>query len=96
MSAGLQCFDEQGRITVDISDRLTRILGTIKTDMSTGGTVIDGGLSTGQPWFDLRIELYEGYPHSDGSVLYRPEVTITGNQISWTRGVTATLTYGVF
>lgn len=50
MPQGLQIFNAQGGTVLDLTDRLTRIIGAVSTGMSNGSTT-DAELSTGTPWF---------------------------------------------
>jgi hypothetical protein len=46
MPAGMQCFDGQGRLTVDFTSRLSRVLGSLHID-GTAGSVYDPNLTQG-------------------------------------------------
>ncbi|MDS7966572.1 hypothetical protein RMB12_05975 [Acinetobacter sp. V117_2] len=54
MPQGLQCFDESGGLIVDVTDRMTKILGTIaiptKLDKTSGQLVIPD-LILGNPFY---------------------------------------------
>lgn len=49
MSQGLQIFNENGICTLDVTDRLTRVLGEFETGTSSG-SLMDNNLLTGTPW----------------------------------------------
>lgn len=99
MPAGLQCFDAQGRLILDVTDRMGRVVGSVLTG-NTSGSVVADGMSYGSPWFMLTLEpgQSEGY-YLDGGVArarWRPSVTINGQTISWTAGVPSRITFGVY
>lgn len=95
MPQGLQCWDSNGNMTLDVTDRLTRLLGTAETGVSNG-SISDENLSAGTPWFVLRdTSDYEMLTEATCSV------TISGNTISWVFSSTGTKTnkkivYGVY
>ncbi len=99
MPAGLQCFDEQGRLTLDLTDRMGRVVGSVLTG-NNAGAITDSGMSYGDPWFMIVLQPgeSEGYFYQGGAVVtkWRPAVTINGNNISWTAGVPSLLIYGVY
>lgn len=49
---GLQCFDANGNLILDITDRLTRVLGEFDTGL-VNGSLNDDGLRTGTPWYNI-------------------------------------------
>ncbi len=81
MPQGLQCRDAGDNLILDVTDRLTRLLGIISTG-TTNGTHTDPELSTGDPWWFLRCETSEDA--YNGS-MYPIQVTITANTntIAW-------------
>ena len=48
---GLQIFNEVGEVVLDTSDSLTRTLGSIVTNSSGSGSVVDINLTKGIPWY---------------------------------------------
>lgn len=89
-------WDEQGRLILDVTDRMGRVVGSVKTG-SSSGSLVDSGFSYGEPWFMIVLEpgQYEGWTPG-GSTQWRPAVTISGNTLSWTAGVPSTIVYGVY
>jgi hypothetical protein len=79
MAAGMQTFDSSGRIVVDFSTRIPRVLGF--RDIGGAGSLSDGNLSSGQPFviFQQAGVLY----HISGDTAL-PTFTISGTTISWT------------
>ncbi|SFU23159.1 hypothetical protein [Paraburkholderia aspalathi] len=80
MPAGMQCFDGQGRLTVDFTSRLSRVLGSLHID-GTAGSIYDPNLTQGEPFVSFQQEgvLY----HISGDTAL-PTFTISGSTISWT------------
>lgn len=77
MLQGLQVWDKQGVQTVDVSDSLTRVLGTIQTQGGNdeNGVYNDDRLLGGRPWFTVVLQQVERF---------YPKVTISGSTINWT------------
>lgn len=95
MPVGLQCWDVNGNLTLDVTDRLTRVLGTVETGTSSG-SVTDANLANGTPWFVMRdTSDYEMLSEANCSVV------ISGNAVTWTFVGSGTKTnkkiiYGVY
>lgn len=78
MAQGLQCWDANGNLTLDLTDRLTRVLGQFETG-TTDGSITNEDLATGEPWFfcmsdNLVSSNYEKDPLT---------VTVNNTTISW-------------
>ena len=75
---GLQCFDSDGNITLDVTDRLTRVLGEFDTG-TLDGTLTDDNLLDGSPWFYC-------YPSDANMGAFRIpcKIVFQGNKITWT------------
>ena len=80
MIQGLQVFDASSRLVVNVTDRIPRTLGTIWTGTVSGSTS-HSGLAQGDPWFTMLGQ-------EPGFV--SPEVTFSGNTMSWTFTSTVT------
>lgn len=77
MAQGLQCFDANGNLTLDVTDRLTRVLGQFNTN-SLDGSITDSNLASGSPWiFESSSSIS---PALDVSPL---TVKIEGTTITW-------------
>lgn len=50
---GLQVFDSNGSCILDVTDRLTRVLGEFETGTSDG-SISDSNLASGQPWYIIQ------------------------------------------
>lgn len=74
MPQGLQIRDANGNMILDITDRLTRVLGSFSTG-TTDGSHTDAALSSGTPWLHATS--------SNPFNVYVCKYTITGNTISW-------------
>ena len=78
MPQGLQVFDENGNIVVDVTDRLTKILGSFETH-GKDGSITDDRLEGMDYWVML-----EFYRIGKTSFDYGwPLITRLGNTISW-------------
>jgi hypothetical protein len=91
---GLQCFDGEGNLILDVTDRLTRVLGEFDTGV-VNGSLIDDGLRTGTPWYNIF------YPNSGELIYLVPLVIWTGdNELIWTfardNPVSLHVMYGVY
>lgn len=93
MTAGLQCFDASGQLTLDVTTRLGRIIGQVQTTGSAGSLTAPG-FSQGEPFFCLLPIAYPGAGASGGTVW--PKVSISGQTLSWSSGSQAYLLYGVY
>ena len=90
---GLQVFDASGVIVLDVTDRLTRVLGSFYTG-TANGSIVDNNLSTGIPWYFMRDVVDDTYLTSSLFVLF------TSSGLSWAfeNGPTRNtfVTYGVY
>ena len=78
---GLQCFDTNGNALLDITDRLTRVLGVVITN-EKDGFVIDDNLLDGVPWFaKINIQGDKSIPYRDSWAVL--EIAVTGNVLSY-------------
>lgn len=91
MPQGLQVFDEQGNCVLDVTDRLTKILGTVRANKANGNIQNDK-MSTSNGWAifisdskDLYVEqLWHETPTVkvyDGGVKW--EYKITGEELKF-------------
>jgi hypothetical protein len=94
MPQGLQVYNASGQLLVDLTDRLSRLLGIATLTNPTDGNLTDAGFATGTPWWVC-------LPISGGSVS-TPAVSIAGNVLSWdfdasgNYATTYKLIYGVY
>ncbi len=75
MSQGLQCFDATGKLILDVSDRLTRVLGEFNTG-TQNGSITDDNFKDGFPW------IFSLSPSGD-ELFITAEFSISDNTISW-------------
>ena len=76
MPAGFETFDGAGNLIISVTDRITKILGTVDTGTSDGSIYVPG-FSFGRPW--VRGSAYtNGSPNELAAVAY-----ISGNTIIW-------------
>jgi hypothetical protein len=97
----MQVWDAQGRIVVDFTTRLSRVLGSTFIN-GTSGALGDGNLIQGQSFAIFQPSVL--FQHISGDAP-RPVITISGTTISWTYSGAASshhtpvqgwLFYGVF
>ncbi len=97
MPAGMQIWDEQGRLMVDTNTRLSQVLGSFSIgDNSPAGSLVDGNLANGTPF--VAVISHEG-PKTDGSNGLRllPQAWVSGpTTISWSAGDSAFILYGIY
>ncbi len=88
MPQGLQVFDGSANLQVDVTTRLTRMLGSVITYGSAGSfTIPEAG--TGDPWI---------YPTYISGSSYVQQVELAGDVISWAANASTNLEiyYGRF
>jgi hypothetical protein len=76
----MQCWDEQGRLTVDFTTRLARVLGFRRLD-GTAGSLMDTNLTQGEAFVVFQQETVFNHISGDTTL---PTITVSGNTISWT------------
>lgn len=81
MPQGLQCWDASGTLLVDITDRLTRILGVTTVSAGGSGTVTDDGFLTGSP-FCIAIRSAVGLSTFNSSMV-PPDISFASNVMSY-------------
>lgn len=79
---GLQVFDEDGNMIVDVTDRLSKYLGKFDTGFEDG-SITNDMLTEGNLWI-----VFVGYQYSSHEVwndeLHPPTFTVNGSVLSWT------------
>jgi hypothetical protein len=82
---GLQIFDAGGNVVLDVTDRLTRVLGEFETGTSDG-FITDTNLDYGTPWFIAKLngsvtvkEGYNSYYSSSVPIL----ISFNSQSLSW-------------
>lgn len=84
MPAGLQTFDKNGKVMVDITDRLTKIVGIKRFDViEPSGSVTIPTTNNEYVWYFLNSYANGGpRPQSGFSNVY--DLKLSGNVLSWT------------
>lgn len=84
MPAGLQTFDKNGNVMVDITDRLTKIVGIKRFDViEPSGSVTIPTTNNEYVWYFLNSYANgEPKPQSGFSSVY--DLKLSGNVLSWT------------
>lgn len=83
-TAGLQVYDENGNITLEITDRITRITGTGRTTSNVAGSMIIPGTSLqtkGTPFFQVLTS--PQFPYGSPDTARMPRFEIVGNTLTW-------------
>jgi hypothetical protein len=92
MPQGLQVWDDQGRLLVDLGDWLGRLAGSAAVTANTAGSITNALLQSGTPffvWIPATEEAVTG-------ATTMPSVTFSGSTMSWSSvPVSGTLIYGV-
>jgi hypothetical protein len=91
MPAGLQVFDAAGNLEIDVTTRLTRILGS--ATVNSTGSVDVPEFAEGSPWYVVTVDPTTPYAE--------PGITFSGTALSWDYGgatfrATVTIIYGVY
>lgn len=101
MPAGLQVFDQSGALTVDLSYRLSRVIGMIYVAAGSSGQVVDAGFLQGTPYcICARTDTFEdAMPGADAIGMAAPYISFVGDVMSYSvdppsRG--QLLIYGVY
>lgn len=76
MSFGMQTRDAAGNISLDLAQRIGRILGTVDTGAGSSGNVTDANFANGTPF-------YFTLPKGALSNWFNPNISIAGNTLSW-------------
>lgn len=79
MPAGIQVFNADGTVQLDMSTRLFRTLAVTATTSSSGSTVVPGLSTAGTPVAIIAT----GADAGGGDT---KEVTFSGDTVSWTSG----------
>jgi len=93
MAFGLRVRDSSGAITLELTDRLPRILGSVSTGTAPGSRSV--------PDFAGRQPFYFFVPNTvTGDVFNHPVISVSGTTLSWTFVVATfraggTIHYGV-
>lgn len=93
MPQGLQVWDANGVLTLDITNRLTKVVGQISTISNVAGSLtVPDTIGGGSVWFacqpNYKVILYQPYP---------PNVTLTGRTINWSAAPQAIIIeYGIY
>lgn len=96
MATGIRIWDASGNLTVDTTDRLTRILGYTTLAASGSGTVTDDGFLTGSPFY-IAIRSNGGSVFNGTTVAV--SISFSGNQMSYSTSQSVAdfiIVYGVY
>ena len=76
---GLQIFDANGNLKLDVTDSLTRVIGDFETGL-TNGSISDLELLNGTPWYI--VSMNQGSNLRD-VCMQSLNITINGSILSW-------------
>jgi len=92
MPQGLQVWDDQGRLLVDLGDWLGRLARSTPVTLNTAGSITNVLLQSGTPFFVWVPSTEEAVT----GATTMPSVTFSGSTMSWSSvPVSGTLIYGV-
>lgn len=80
MSAGLQIWREDGLLVIDTQTSVALICGSVLiggANQAQSGSFTDDRLSLGRPYYIVTTLEVNGF------IGYRPNVTFSGNTVSW-------------
>lgn len=83
MPQGLQVWDANGNLIIDVTDRLTRVLGEFYTGTSNG-SVTNPGLTTGTPWW-IAIPTTNINVNNNNMAKYLT-FSVSGSTLAWSFG----------
>lgn len=103
MAAGLQVYSSNGKLDVDITDRLPRFLGTAQIGgTQESGTISNPGIRAGTNiwWFILSPTTNFNNPEASNPKYEYPVITQGEGFLAWRfpsgRKLSCTLLYGVY
>lgn len=85
MTMGLQVWDEQGRLMIDVSTVMGRLIGVIDANTASGSAYVPG-LDQGTPFAIPMLAQGSNAAAQFGTNTF-PNCTFNGNTVSWTRMV---------
>lgn len=78
MAQGIQAWDGAGNMVLEITDRLTRIMGGVDIVANQGGAVWVPGGGSGDIWYTFSPNSPAGAEYT-----YFPVIEISGDNINW-------------
>lgn len=102
MAQGLQVFDAEGRTTIDISDRLCKILGSVRFDGKDFSFKCDDLLKGGTFWYGLVTDeklndaSYPVFTASGNTIICKYYNTVPEKPWEKEYKLTGTCYYGVY
>lgn len=74
MDLGMQVFDASGNIVIDVTTRLSRVIGTQAIAAGSTGSLAVPNTTQGLIWFAI---------YGNGGNRYSPVMSVSGGTISW-------------
>lgn len=84
-TAGLQVYNANGQLTLEVTDRITRVTGTGQTVSNVAGSMVVPGVSTqtkGTPFYQVLTS--PQFPFGSPGTSHMPQFNISGNTVTWT------------
>ena len=100
MAYGVEFRDASGNITLTLSDRLPRYLGsTLIVAPGSSGSITNDGFLTGIPFWEANMYSNNALSYWPGEGLLPPDVSIVGNVLTYSVNLglpTQSIQYGVY
>lgn len=94
MGLGMQVFDAAGNLLIDVTTRLSRVIGTIGIPAGSSGSIAVPNAGQGAIWYAI---------YTTGGNRYTPNISVANGVISWSpRGgfpggpVDTSMIYGLY
>lgn len=96
MAEGFKVWDASGKLIIDGTKRLSRVLGVTTIGANTSGTITDAGFATGVPyWISIRDTLS---PSATDNIV-PPSISVSGTTLTYDNSsprLTHRVIYGVY
>jgi hypothetical protein len=94
MGLGMQVFDAAGNLAIDVTTRLSRVIGSTTIAAGSTGSIAVPNTTQGAIWFAI---------YGNGGNRYSPVMSVSGGVISWSPrtgfpggAVDVTMLYGLY
>jgi len=74
MGLGMQVFDASGNLMIDVTTRLSRVIGTTTIGAGSTSSIAVPASGTGIVWYAV---------YGSGGNRYSPVISVSGDTISW-------------
>ncbi|MFD1556043.1 hypothetical protein ACFSHT_10460 [Paraburkholderia silviterrae] len=94
MPAGLQVWDANGNIILDVTYRVLRIIDSVRLSSGSSGNRFDDRLTQGG-WVSFQPDVSLGDGYMSGGVI-APRFSISGNTLAWSYAAKNSGTYDIY